>query len=709
MCIIYSFCCVFICIYAADYEDNNKIKIVKENILNDNLNASGQFNSLSYINVNDSLDDMMPIVKSTDIEKVITISRKEVNIIFNDSVDAGKAVFQSADFDYPLKSFTQISPTTIYLNFDVELPENGYLTIAYYYLFDKNGESNWGFYTMELDYGPNTGNALFGSVIFTEIMANPKNASGLPDVEYIEIFNRGDIVLNLSGWKYYYNNKPYNLPKLKINPGEYLAFCNSSKNSLFGDVATVYPIESFPVMNNTGKLLYLEDGDGNLIHFVEYSDKWYADKNKSDGGYSLEVVDTDHVYPSSVNWCASNDVSGGTPGRANSVRRDVADSERVYVSSHYINDDNEAFITFSKFLTPLSDSHQFLNCYNADIVNFRYDNYPYCDKMAFDFTYPLFGDDQIYDVELKDIKCLSGNDFYSPGIIRFDKASMVQKGDVLFSEILFNADDPDIKFVELYNNSEKFLNLKDIGLAIPDTNGEFKTVYYLSDNNSLLEPGKYLLISKSPSRIINKYGYNGEPRICLMSKFPALNIKKGRIAIVDKDKNILEYLEYSESLHSTTNKDKTNISIERISFDVTSDVLSNWCSGSESSDFVTPGYAYNADNNTLPVDLSEKTDDKFSLYYPYMTIKDGYPESIFIVRYELEETDNLIDLIVYDSKGIKMCQPYSSAEIMGSGILNVDLSVMANRRVIPGIYIVYIRCKNQNSTFETKLVLPVVP
>ncbi|MFN5736123.1 MAG: hypothetical protein ACK444_08770, partial [Flavobacteriales bacterium] len=50
-----------------------------------------------------------------------------------------------------------------------------------------------------------------------------------------------------------------------------------------------------------------------------FTDAWYKDAIKQDGGYSLELINPNDPCSDENNWTASTDATGGTPGQVNSV------------------------------------------------------------------------------------------------------------------------------------------------------------------------------------------------------------------------------------------------------------------------------------------------------------------------------------------------------------------------------------------------------
>ena len=52
---------------------------------------------------------------------------------------------------------------------------------------------------------------------------------------------------------------------------------------------------------------------------MSYDDNWYRSSGKSEGGWALELINPDNPCALAENWTASTSLSGGTPGRPNSV------------------------------------------------------------------------------------------------------------------------------------------------------------------------------------------------------------------------------------------------------------------------------------------------------------------------------------------------------------------------------------------------------
>ncbi|MEZ5021895.1 MAG: hypothetical protein R2728_01300 [Chitinophagales bacterium] len=75
----------------------------------------------------------------------------------------------------------------------------------------------------------------------------------------------------------------------------------------------VIGVDGLPTLNDSGDDLTLRDENGQLIFNITYTSAFYRDNIKDDGGWSLEMIDTDFPCLEAVNWKASLDPSGGTP------------------------------------------------------------------------------------------------------------------------------------------------------------------------------------------------------------------------------------------------------------------------------------------------------------------------------------------------------------------------------------------------------------
>ncbi|WP_460504286.1 lamin tail domain-containing protein, partial [Hymenobacter agri] len=163
-----------------------------------------------------------------------------------------------------------------------------------------------------------------GELIISEIFADETPQVGLPLSEYVEIYNRSATkTLSLRGVRLGKGGSAtvaVFADTAKLLPGQYAVVCGSTRTLQFASYGKVYGPTNFPSLSNGGDQLVLRGRDGRTLFEVTYSDAWYRDAQKKNGGWSLEIIDPNNYCGGAENWTALRDSTGGTPVRANSVR-----------------------------------------------------------------------------------------------------------------------------------------------------------------------------------------------------------------------------------------------------------------------------------------------------------------------------------------------------------------------------------------------------
>ncbi len=164
-----------------------------------------------------------------------------------------------------------------------------------------------------------TEQALYRDLVINEIYADNNPPNGIPDAEYIEVYNASNKVFNLENWEFHDASSSVVLDSLLLFPNEYFVLCSSTKLNLFSAGIKKMGVTGFPGLTNSGESISLEDPNGLEVDKVDYSISWYKDPSKDDGGWSLEQINPFTSCTGIANFQASNASIGGTPGLINSV------------------------------------------------------------------------------------------------------------------------------------------------------------------------------------------------------------------------------------------------------------------------------------------------------------------------------------------------------------------------------------------------------
>ena len=148
-----------------------------------------------------------------------------------------------------------------------------------------------------------------GDIVINEVMASPKGAKGLPETDYVELYNTTDHTISLKGWSFIYDGTVIRLPDVPLAANRYAVLYRKGKSLPLGKKVLGLGFSNFPLnMSDEGKQLTLKDSSGTVIHSYTYP--------KAKAGRSIERGEGDK-------WHLSTDPRGGTPGEENSVAPSV--------------------------------------------------------------------------------------------------------------------------------------------------------------------------------------------------------------------------------------------------------------------------------------------------------------------------------------------------------------------------------------------------
>ena len=485
-------------------------------------------------------------------------------------------------------------------------------------------------------------------VIMDEIMADPYPVTGLPESEYVELFNRTMFPLNLSGWTFEYGSSVKTFPDINISPHGYLIVTNDTLMNTYGPC--VFLFSSSSSLPNEGTTIVLKNSTGKVIHTVTYSSDWYQDPLKANGGWSLEMVDPDNPCGCEDNWIASKDVKGGTPGVINSVHASRPDSIQPHLKMAWIVSDNIIETEFSESMDSLSlnDSNKWCldeNGFTPIKVSLIPPGY---NCVYLTLPEPL-EKNHIYSLSCKNPPSdCAGNYLDTARKVRIGLPDSIFPGDLIINEILANPVANGEKFIEIFNRSEKILNLEELALGLYDSTQNLGSdLIPISQCGFLSFPDDYSVLTKNPDDIMKRY-YCPDPDVFIkMASFPSIKSDNGTVVLARKnDGIIIDRVNYSTIMYSDLLATTNGVSLERINPLLSSEDITNWHSASESSGFATPGYRNSEFLNMVP------DKDVVSLSPSVFTPDNDGKDDALMVRFTLDSPGYFVNITIFDANGI---------------------------------------------------------
>lgn len=489
---------------------------------------------------------------------------------------------------------------------------------------------------------------VLGDLIVTELMADPTPAIGLPEVEFIEIYNRSSKVFNLTGWKLGDASAFGTITSGWILPGEYKILCSSSSLTSY---PSGYAVTSFPSLNNAGDGVILKDPALTTIDSSYYTDEWYNDPMKQGGGYTLELINPNDPCSDQSNWTGSNWIAGGTPGAVNSVYDNTPDTQVPGLLLANPIAPNQLEVQFTEGMdvaglqSAIWSSNPSLTVASLNATG------TFSSAATITFNESLIPS-QLYNFTLAPVADCWMNSTTISGV--FALADSPVAGDLVINEFLFDPGTGGTDFVELYNRSQKVLNLKNYYLANfdDDTVDNIKII----PENVYLFPGEYLVFTADSSFQLMQFPAAVPGRFYQMS-IPAMNNDSGTVYVFSADSTLLDKVSYFADWHFSLIDDTENKTLERIDPAGVSSSRTNWHTAAEPIGFGTPGRV----NSQYQVG---SISGDFGTVQPiFSPDNDGF-EDVIQFFYTMESPGMLATIRIYDDQG-RLIREVVKSELLG--------------------------------------------
>jgi hypothetical protein len=297
----------------------------------------------------------------------------------------------------------------------------------------------------------------------------------------------------------------------------------------------------------------------------------------------------------------------------------------------------------------------------------------------------------VYTVTVSGIEDLSGN-VCEDESMKFYLIENPDIKDLVINELLFNPNSGSGPFVELINNSEKFINLR--GLSVFSSSSGKKEVLM---RDRIMKKGDIVCITDNAGSLAVDYFIPGSVEF-YNNRLPSISRDRGDIVISRTDhvsgQITIDSFNYDKNMHSSFLNSDRGVSLERKNPSAETNDRFNWTSASTNSGGATPGYI----NSSYYELKSEK---------PGLVIKnrvfspdfDGFNDELEI-EYNLESEGYLLNIVIYDHKGRFIHHLINNETVGLRGLITWD--GMAQGKQMPiGIYLMHYTLTGEDGKRET--------
>jgi len=643
-------------------------------------------------------DDEVPDTDPPIMTAIDVVEDTKINILFSEPIEALSAENTSNYTIYPpiaISSATinSSNPFLVNLQLASALVNGVFYTLTLTDIADLNGNianSQAKDFVYLIADTPTP-----GDVIINEFMADPTPVVGLPEVEFVELYNRSNKVFDISGWKLGDNAtfgtiQPSNPAWLL--PGGYAILCPTNAVSEFENAIGVV---SFPSLNNNTDDIAIVDDMGVELDRLTYTLDWYQDETKKDGGWTIERINPLAPCSDVSNWKASVHPNGGTPGEKNSVYDTTPDTSTPLISTIVVPQAHEVEIQFNKAMKPASLLNASITTQPALTESSRnIDPIP-------SSTFSVFFTQEItpttpYTITISSVQDCWGN--VGNLTSEFARSAYADSGDVVLNELLFDQYTGGSDWIELYNNSSKLIDLKDWKFARLNNNNDtvdHKTI----DKHYLLHPNDYVVIGGDSTFVLNYYPSAVSGKFYQLS-LPSMGNETGSIIVfypfvsnLDTVEKVMDMVVYSSKWHFELLNDKDGKALERLDPNRPTQDANNWHSAAETVGFATPG---RKNSQYYPALYNGKVHLLSDVFSPD---NDGL-DDILQINYQMNAPEMLASIRIFDDRG-RMIKTLAQNQLIGlNGSITWDGIRENGQKVAIGTYVVLFEAFNSKDGNE---------
>ena len=482
-------------------------------------------------------------------------------------------------------------------------------------------------------------------VVIDEIMADPTPQNSLPSNEWIELKNVSLNPINLQNWRIGdVTGQSGPMPNFILQPDSFVIICTGSAVAAMQGYGRVISVTSFPSLDNDGDQLYLKSSTGLTIHGVSYSLSWYQNAVKSDGGWTLEMIDTKNPCAGISNWKASNDTRGGSPGVKNAVDAPNNDQTFPSVKNAYAIDNLNIVVVFDEAVDSLK---------GATIANYSIDGglsvqsatsiSPLFDKVQLRLT-TVMQANTVYTITVTNVTDCKNNSIGSKNKGKVGLPVDATANEMVINEILFNPGRGS-DYVEFYNRSNKIFDANKIYVANRNSSGALSSMRLISSTPYYIFPGDYIVVTEDANNLALDYVVQNPDALFVVSSLPSFPDDEGDVVLLNFQGAVVDEVNYKDDWHFALIDDAEGVSLERIDPDGASQEANNWHSAASTAGYGTP--TYKNSQYKLLQSISAAIEVSPKVFSPD---NDGR-DDIATIQYKTTEPGYIANMTIYDANG----------------------------------------------------------
>jgi len=310
---------------------------------------------------------------------------------------------------------------------------------------------------------------------------------------------------------------------------------------------------------------------------------------------------------------------------------------------------------------------------------------------------------KIYKLQTSGLTDLAGN-----ALVITDRSTgitePIETGDLVINEVMFNSPDSSEEYLEIYNRSDKLLDVSGMIFTTRKTDGTLNTGNTIPAQTTML-PASYLAFTSDAEKV-RAYHACPDGSNILTTGWTTLNNESATVVLTNSGKDtIYDELTYNVKWQNPLVKNPKGVALERINPDLPTQDADSWHSAASEVNYGTPGYK---NSQYREINTVEKT-DKLVWTEPesFSPDNDGIDDVCFI-HYKTDASGYVANVIILNAIGVKVLQLASNILLSSEGFLTWDGHTEKGKIANVGIYVLYFEMFNPKTGSRKELKLPIV-
>jgi hypothetical protein len=278
-------------------------------------------------------------------------------------------------------------------------------------------------------------------------------------------------------------------------------------------------------------------------------------------------------------------------------------------------------------------------------------------------------------------------------------------GDLILNEVMFENPMNSLEYIEIYNKSDKLLDVSGLALTTRKTDGTLNSGSKVP-LKTLMLPHAYLALCANADSVRNYHNCPTESNIMSISGWSSLNNESSTLILASVAKDtIYDELTYNVKWHNALVKNPKGVALERINPLLPTQNSASWHSASSEVNYGTPGYKNSQYRDILSNDTSQKS--AWTEPEAFSPDNDGVNDVCFI-HYKTETSGYIANVLILNQVGVKVFHLGTNILLSSEGFLTWDGRTDKGKNVNIGIYVLYFEMFNPQTGIKKEIKLPIV-